>query len=80
METTIDTLISAIHWLSRLASIAKENNTQLADSMNVATWTDVNVLINSQTSMMALSHEISVMVAQMISRKAELAEMLGDKV
>lgn len=80
METTIDTHISAIHWLSRLASIAKENNTQLADSMNVATWTDVNVLINSQTSMMALSHEISVMVAQMISRKAELAEMLGDKV
>lgn len=80
MDTTIDTHISAINWLDRLAKIAKDNGKPLADAMQVMTWTDVNVLINSQVSLMALSHEISVMVAQIGSRKVELAKMLGDKV
>lgn len=80
METTIDTHICTINWLERLARLAKDNGKPLADTMQVETWTDVNVLINSQQSVMALIKELNVMTAKMISRKTELADMLNDKV
>ena len=80
MDTTIDTQISTICWLERLARLAKDNDTPLAEAMNITTWSDVNMLMNSQVNLMLLSYEISVMVAQINSRKAELVVQLSDKV
>lgn len=78
MDTTMDTLSQTINWLERLSRIARDSDKALADTMAIDTWTDVNVLINSQHSVKALIKELNVMVSMMTTRKIELANMLKD--
>lgn len=76
----IDTIISTVSWIERLARIAKDNNETLADSARILTWTDVNQLMNSLSCLGDLVNEIDVMRNMIISRKAELVVMMSDKV